>query len=328
MDLTYILFLMVSFNYKNLKWAMDKNEHFLKTNFFREYGDNDEYLQYLDKMVLSLRQKQCKNIQEKFRMGGRISDFNSGFSELLIGHYFTENGYEVNFIPETYSDTSLPDFYAYKNERGIFVEVKRIIEDDYLQNIINYLTKNVNLGFPVHIDLHLNQNLSKLSYTMGDKNKKRKIVTSIINQFESHLLQENFSDNMNISTDNGWFTLRKMNWSFDFNLVTVGGIKLPSETNKMLIDKIKKDVIKKAKSKLRILNFHEDKALVIALVFEDQFPITPDVEICLEMALLGLMSDGLFFNEGMECTTGVLGYFKDNYRFFSNPNADVKMEVL
>jgi hypothetical protein len=46
------------------------------------------------------------------------------------------------------------------------------------------------------------------------------------------------------------------------------------------------------------------------------------------MALLGLMSDGLFFKEGMVCTTGVLGYFKDNYRFFSNPNADVKMEVL
>ena len=76
MELTHILFLMVSFNYENLKWAMDKNKHFLKTNFFREYGDNDEYLQYLDKLILSLKKKKCKNIQEKFMMGGRIFDFN------------------------------------------------------------------------------------------------------------------------------------------------------------------------------------------------------------------------------------------------------------
>lgn len=307
---------------------MDKNEHFLKTNFFREYGDNDEYLQNLDKMILSLRQKQCKNIQEKFRMGGRIFDFDSGFSELLIGHHFTENGYKVNFIPEKYSDISLPDFYAYKNERGIFVEVKRIIEDDYLQKILVYLTNNVKLGFPVHIDLHLNQNLSRLSYTMGNKNKKRKIVTSIINQFESHLLQENFCDNMNISTDNGWFTLRKMNWSFDHNLVTMGGIKLPSETNMVLINKIKEDVKKKAKSKLRIMNYHKDKALVIALVFEDKFPIPPNAEMCLEMALLGSKNNGLFFNKGMTGITGVIGYFRDNYHFLSNPNADIQMEQI
>jgi len=233
----HILFSMVSFNYENLRWALNKNEYFLKTNLFREYGDNDDYLHYLDKIILSLRQKQCKNIQEKFRMGGRIFDFNSGFSELQIGHHFIENGYEVNFIPEKYSDISLPDFYAHKNDLGIFVEVKRIIEDDYLQKLSDYLTKNVNLGFPVYIDLHLNQNLSKLSLTSGDKNKKRKIVTSLINQFESKLLQENFEDNMNIATDNGWFTLRKMDWNYDFNLVTLGTILLPSETNKILINK-------------------------------------------------------------------------------------------
>jgi len=83
---------MVSFNYENLKWAMDKNIHFLKLNVFREFGDNDEYLQYLDQLIFILRQNQYKNIQEKFRMGGRVFDFVSGFSELQICKYFLEKG--------------------------------------------------------------------------------------------------------------------------------------------------------------------------------------------------------------------------------------------
>lgn len=307
---------------------MDKNTHLLKMNVFREYGDNDEYLLYLDELIRTLRQNQCKNIQEKFRMGGQIFDFISGFSELQIGKFFLDNGYGVNFIPEKYTSESLPDLYAQKKDLDIFVEVKRIIEDDYLLKLNYYLTKNVKLGFPIQIDLHLNPNLCKLSLTHGEKNKKEKIVSSLISEFESKLMQENFKDNMNISTNDGWFTLRKMNWSYDFNLVTMGSIKLPNETNKILINKIKKDVYKKTKSKVKIKNHHVHKALIIALLFENEFPITPDVDICLKRALLGSKKDGLFYKDDMEDATGVLGVFKDTFYFIENPNADVKIDHI
>jgi len=321
--------LMINLKYENLKWALRKNDKFLKINIFREYKDNPHYLQILDDLILNLRKKGCKNIQEKFRMGDRIDDFNSAICELEIGDFFLKNRYYVNFIPDRNSHISLPDLYAYKNDAQILVEVKRIVEDNYIQKLMDYLTYNIQFGLPVLIDLHINQELYNFALTGEDKDKKIQLISLLINQFEKNLLKKEYYDNININTDYCYFVIKKINEQFKHNMVIVGSIMSPNEINEILIKKLKYDIITKANSKKYLKYDHPNKIIIISIILEEQFPIRPDFKLCLDIALYGSNKDGIFYTENdLKYIGGVIGKYQDEYIFLPNPNSVDKINDI
>ena len=316
----------MNLSYCNLEWALDKNDELLKT-VFKEYSNNTEYLQILDDLICFLKINNCKNIQEKFRMGSRLIDFDSNLSELKVGEYFVKKGYKVNFIPEI-SHVSLPDLFAYTTDSQIFVEVKKIIEDNYLRKLIDYLTHNIDVGFSVSIGVHLNQELYNLALTKNDKDKKQEIISLLIDQFEQKLVKNEFIDNLDISTTYGWFTVRKNNWQHDHNIVVIGSISPQLAYNDVLINKIKRDVILKAEKKGYLKNSHPDKEILIALVCDEQHPFTPDFKRCLELALFGTNNNGIFYQERtMRNIDSVVGADRKGFFSYSNPNSGVQQIV-
>ena len=60
----------------------------------------------------------------------------------------------------------------------------------------------------------------------------------------------------------------------------------------------------------------------MSLVLEEQFPIIPDFENCMKIALFGKNKEGIFYTmKDLRHIGGVIGKYRDKYIFYSNPNS-------
>jgi len=308
---------MNDFKYGNLKWALSTNKKFLKIKIFNKYASGSDYLDYADELINYLRKNNCTNIQSKFSGGGKLTDFYASIAELNIGKYLIENGFSVYFIPDKQIQKSVPDIYAIKNNIKCLIEVKRIIEDEYIRDVMDYLQHSIKVQNPLTIIWLIPSELSKLALSRGDKNYKQEKLGIGITQLENELqLIEDYSSPIEISTKIGLFNVKKGGLE-DSNFVSV---RPKSDKDDSFCDKIKKDVLKKLRKHKCLMNIHKNNIYIISLVLEEQYPILPNFCEHLKIALTD-PTKGLF-NTSQETNilSLVIGNYNEKHSLFFNKN--------
>lgn len=307
--------------FKNLKWALSENGY-MKINVFNEYQNNHEYLIYLDKLILDLKDYGIENIQKKFIGSSEIDDFHASISELEVVKKFLDNGYKINLYADKHGETSLPDFNANDSNYRYDIEVTRILEHDALNKMIDYI-KNMSYNkMFFNIIINLSGELTKLllspKYT-NNKKKISKIIGEGINEFENEMNKISTNNHIkNINTRVGVFSINKIPESMNYNWVTIGW----TISQEQMLDTIKNRIIEK--SKKRLSHNINNSIFLIFIILEHQLIPSKVVESTLNSLLLD--KKGLFYSNNIINNVGaVIGKRYDKYFIFMNPNAkDIK----
>ena len=309
---------MVNNDFYNLKWALQKNG-FMKVNVFNEFQNNPEFLKILDNLILDIIKSGTNNIQEKFIGSPEIFDFHSSITELIVGKKFYENGFQIKLYPDKQQPTkSLPDFYAIDSKYEYEVEVKRIIQDDSLDKLTNYLEYQKYKNYFIDITIFLSNELTKFLTSPKYKKRIKKIIGEGLNKFESEVKNINI-DNIpiEINTKMGSYSIEKTKFPFNKNNIIYGF----KPQNGEIPNKIKKDVIETAKKKHDLKIKNPKKTLLIFLIFEQITMMASKIEDILNHTLYDYKK-GIFYTEPIVNNIGaVIGKCKNRYFVKINPNS-------
>ena len=311
---------MCTQKYPNLIWALSGNNP-LKNKVLTKYSDNHEYLREQEILIKYLRDNKCTNIKAKFLGGARLFDFYSSIFELNIGKYLVEHGFSVFFIPDKQNMNSLPDIYGIKNKIKCFIEVKSIIEDAYISELMDYLQTSLIMKQPLTIIWNIPPKITKLAFSHVEKSNKEYVLKNGVNELEKEIQNiDVFDYPIGISTSIGSFNIRK-GGILGKNQVVAGTEYYRDES---FCDKIKRDVLTKLRKHYDLITM-KDVIYIIALVLDYQFPINPHFDFHLQQSLVEPVN-GLF-HVSPECrkislvigndSRGFYPYFNEN-----NPNYD------
>lgn len=260
---------MSNLDLSHLKWALATNRHNLKNMVLEVYKDNPEYLTYLDELVYFLRSRNCKNIREKLDDVSQLDKFRSVCSELEIARALVEHGKLVAFLPDNYMNmVSPPDLLVKNGQIEIYVEVKRIKEDGTSNIIFGFLRQFLpEHNYPYIVDIKMNETMSIPAVWWYERQLKKLIVEKSLQEFESQIATVNpRSLPAEIETNIGMFQVRPSpsGRGYPRKLSTSGMI--PWEK---LVQKIRDDVVKKAKKRDEWSSEHRAKYYLVALDFEE-----------------------------------------------------------
>lgn len=273
---------MSNLTFSNLKWALASNQHNLVDMLFEAYRDNHDYLAYLDELVCFLRRHKCENIRKKLENVGNLFWFQSVCSELEIARALIERGKSVTFLPDDYGDmVSPPDLIAKNDQIEAYVEVKRIIEDEASNTILDFLRKFLRkYSYPYIVDLEMNDTMSIPVTRWQDIDKKEKLAKKALKELESHITKIDPQRlPTEIKTSAGRFKVyTSPSGKGHPGVFRTPVIKIPTDK---LVEKIRHDVITKAKKRDRWSNEHRVKYYLVAIDFEQIFYHTDDLDIAL-----------------------------------------------
>jgi len=312
---------MVSNDFSNLKWALQKNG-FMKINVFNEFQDNLNYLKDLDNLILDIKKSGIKNIQEKFIGGSEIFNFLSSITELEVGKKFLDSGFKVEFYPDKLSlEKSLPDFYAMDSNYEYEVEVTCIIQDNSINKLMDYLENQKYFEDDLTITINLDDKLTRLlMHHPYPKNKKKikQIIGDSLNLFEYELSKLTINKiPYIIHTKMGSFDINKFSLKINRNVVIISWRII----NNPIIERIRKIVIDEANKKSYLKIQNPKRIFLIFLIFEHRLLPSQTVKNSLNSALNNLKK-GIFYVKPILNNVGaVIGERRGKYFNFVNPKS-------
>jgi len=254
----------------------------LKNKVLSKYSDNHEYLQIQEMLIKYLRDNKCTNIKAKFFGGDRLFDFHSSIFELNIVRYLVEHGFSIFFIPDKQNMYSLPDIYGIKNKIKCFIEVKSIIEDAYISELIDYVQTSLISKQPLTIIWNIPPKITKVAFSYTDKSNKEYVLKNGVNELEKEIQNiDVFDYPIEISTRIGSFNIRK-GGILGKTRVVAG---MEHYRDEAFCDKIKRDVLTKLKKHYNLITTY-DVLYIIALVLDYQIPINPPFNYYLQQSLV------------------------------------------
>jgi hypothetical protein len=144
----------------SISWALQKNPNILPI-LLTKYPYGHTYWNYLDGLVSSLLNAQCKGIQEKFADVDNSNKFESACSELEIARLLIAKGKQVQLLPDSYMVGPSPDLLATDPNGQAYVEVTRFNEDELVEIIIEDLRQFLRQQpTPYQVDVSIPDDLS------------------------------------------------------------------------------------------------------------------------------------------------------------------------
>ncbi len=267
---------------KHLEWALATNPHDLKDLLFDAYKNNLKYLRHLNKLIYFLRKHGCRNIQGKLNDVPNLNKFQSIVSELEIAQALIRRGKSVELLPDTYMGmTSPPDLLVSDKKIEAYIEVKRITDDSTFDLIINFLRRFLNKNnYPYIVNVELNEMMSIPAITWQERQHKEKVIRKAFQEFEAKIkILNSKSLPAEIETIAGKFEIKRSIKGKGFpGFIRTSFVKISEERQ---IEKIRRDVIVKAKKRNKWSNEHRSKIFIIALDFEELFYNKDYLEIAL-----------------------------------------------
>lgn len=261
--------------FPNLDWALSGNSH-IKTALSTLYAARPKYLEDLDSLINELRKGKCQKIQEKMNDANDLQKFESTLAELKIGRYLLRHGKSIVFLPNNYmTGMSPPDILVNDASGQYFVEVKLLTEDDVcteiiLEGIRSFLTTS---KFNVFVDIELNKELSTPKTTYAERNAKRKLAKTTLQEFQNEFNKINFSKlPARVTTQGATFTVKTSPAKRSMvEAMRTRVILLPAE----LKEKLKRDICTKASKRNSWKGADLLKPFVVA-VYTEQWGIDID----------------------------------------------------
>jgi hypothetical protein len=163
----------------SISWALQKNPNILPI-LLAKYPYGHTYWNYLDGLVSSLLNAQCKGIQEKFADVDNSNKLESACSELEIAKLLIAKGKQVQLLPDSYMVGPSPDLLVTDPNGQAYVEVTRFNEDELVAIIVEELRQFLRQqSTPYRVDVSIPDELSipAAGYrSMQAKNDKAKSV--------------------------------------------------------------------------------------------------------------------------------------------------------
>jgi len=164
----------------NIDWALQGNPY-IKTALLAKYPCGHTYWNYLDELILDLRNAGCNGIQEKIADVDSFKKFESARSELEISRLLSDRGKQVELLSDSYlAGIPSPDLLVTDSNGQAYVEVTRFNEDAFVSIVLDELRQFLkNQSTPYQVDVRIPDELSLpgIGYrSMREKKDKANVV--------------------------------------------------------------------------------------------------------------------------------------------------------
>jgi hypothetical protein len=169
----------------HVSWALAKNHHDILQALLAKYPLGHSYWNYLSELISSLRDANCKGIQDKMADVDNLWKLRSTVSELEIARLLSEKGKNVEMLPDSFLSGRSPDMHVKDADGEYYVEVVRFSEDEAVfiiqEEMIRYLADPPK---PYEVDVTLPADLSASATDCKEREVKESKARTVASKFK------------------------------------------------------------------------------------------------------------------------------------------------
>ena len=261
---------------KALEKTFQKNEK-LYQEILEVHGSKDYYLKYLGNLFWPFLEMKCKGLIEKIGDINNLQKFETFLSELEVASRLMKNGKLVDFLPDSFMGESIPSPDLFVD--GMFqsyIEVKKLtIEQSF--DIILFGLRDFLKDKKVIVNVEFSEELSIPVLKRDERLKKEVIAEKSLEEFRQRFVEVDLKKlPRKILTEGATFEIydrTKMNKGYP-GVLRHRVIRFPDE---LFIEKIREDVIEKAKKRTNWNQENRKYYYFVALDCREHFGIDDTV---------------------------------------------------
>ncbi len=236
------------------------------------YGQNEEYLRYLEKLLQDLISGGVIGVALKVAEADNFGKFNSMIAELEIARFLTRQGKKVELLSDRlWKAVPSPDMLVQDTSQGheAYVEVRRGTEDELGYRLRKELDKFLpSLNTAVRVDMDFKGKMVMPTTTFESRKRKEKLALESLNAFKEKISKEGVEDiPKTVETPGVSFKVFRTSLGKGYaGVSSTGTFSIPEDE---LIAKLKADVRDKARKRDPWKGKSRSVPYIIALFEED-----------------------------------------------------------